>query len=131
MMPLRKRPTIMGSIIPEILVRHDRRGQEFVSEKRRRQIRLVYDLVLNIAVLLFGVVGLVYVGYHYFTPALRNQPFESMFENMVGHTGTLIIYLAFSLLMLLAGVFFSLKTIRLMHNKAYLEAEEPPFADYR
>ena len=99
--------------------------------KRRRQMRLIYDLLLNVATILFGLAGLAFLAYSYFTPGLRDKPIDSSLEGAIGHTGTLIVFLVFSLIMLLAGVFFGLKTLRLMRNKSYLEAEEPPFEDYR
>jgi hypothetical protein len=114
-----------------ILVRDDKQGQELVSQKRRRQIRLIYDLLLNIATFLFGLAGLAFLAYSYLTPGLRDKPFDTSLEGVIGHAGTFIFFLIFSLIILLAGVFFGLKTLRLMRNKAYIEAEEPPFADYR
>ena len=61
-----------------------------MNKNRQRHMRLMYDLVLNLAAIGFGVVGLAYVGYRYFTPELRDQPFETSLEGAVGHSGTFI-----------------------------------------
>ena len=102
-----------------------------MNKNRQRQVRLRYDLILNLAAIGFGVVGLAFVAYSYFTPGLRDKPFDTSLEQVLGHTGTFIFFLVFSLLMILAGIFFARKTIRLMRDKAYLEYEEPPLNPYR
>jgi len=87
----------------------------------------MYDLILDLAAALFGLVGLVYLARAYFTPELRDQPFDTSLEKAIGHTGTFLVFLAFSVLMLLVGLYFARKTVRLMRNRAYLEADESPF----
>ena len=114
-----------------ILVREDHRGQEFVSTKRKRLFSLLYSLLWDAAAFLFGLVGLVWLGYTYLTPSLRDKPFDTSLEKSIGHTGTLIVLALFSLGMLLMGAYFARKPLRLMRNKAYLEYEEPPFNPYR
>ena len=49
----------------------------------------------------------------------------------VARTGTFLIFLAFSVVMLIVGLVFAWRTARLMRNKVYLEAEEPPLSDLR
>ena len=97
----------------------------FVSEKRRRQIRLIYDLVLDLGAMAFGIVGVVWLGYTYVTPSLRDQPFDTSLEKYLGHTGTFLFFLAFSLAMIAVGAYFARRTILLLRDKTDLEAPPP------
>ena len=104
-----------------------------MNKNRQRQVRLRYDLILNLAAIGFGVVGLAFVAYSYFTPELRDKPFDTSLEGVVGHSGTFLLLSGLqSVFMLVAGMFFAWQApIRLMRNKAYLEGEEPPLNPYR
>jgi hypothetical protein len=111
-------------------VRDDHRGQELVTTKRRRQVKLVGEILFNLLAIAFGVVGIVVLIHHATTPELRNVPFDNTLDPLVGHTAALIFYGAFCLLIVVLALIYMRKSIRLLRNKAYLEAEDvPPYYD--
>jgi hypothetical protein len=114
-----------------ILVRDDPRRQEVVTTKRRRQVKLVGEVLFNLLAIAFGVLGLAVLIHHITTPELRNQPLDTTLDPFLGHTATFVFFAAFCLFIVVSALFFLRKSIRLLRNKAYLELEEPPFSDYR
>ena len=102
-----------------------------MNKIRQRQVRLTFDLILNIVLSLSGLVLLAYLAYSYLTPELRDKPFDTSLEKVLGHSGTLIFFLVFGLIMVFVGILAARKTISYMRNKAYLEYKEPPFKKLR
>ena len=102
-----------------------------MTTKRRRQVKLVGEVLFNLLAIGFGVVGLVVLIHHATTPILRDQPLDTTLDPLIGHTAALIFYGAFCLLIVVLALIFMRKSIRLLRNRAYLESEEPPFSDYR
>ena len=112
-------------------MRDDPQGQEFVTNKRRRQVKLVGEVLFNLLAIAFGALGLVLLIHNMTTPELRAKPFDTTLEPYIGHTATFIFFAAFCLVIILSALLFMRRSLRLLRDQDYLEAEDPPFADFR
>ncbi len=90
--------------------------------KRRRQIKLIGEVLFNLLAIGFGALGIVVLIRHMITPELRNVPFDSTLDPLIGHLPMLIFYLGFCVLIVVSCLFFLRKSIRLLRDNAYLEA---------
>ncbi len=102
-----------------------------MDAKRQRKLRLIFDLIVDLAAAAFGLGGLIWLAYTYLTPGLRDKPFDTSLEGILGHTGTFIFFIVFCIVIVIVGLFFALKTFRLLHNPKYMNLEAPPFEDQR
>ncbi|MEO8393060.1 MAG: hypothetical protein ABI700_08700 [Chloroflexota bacterium] len=111
-------------------MRDDHWGQEVVTTRRRRQIKLIGEVLFNLLAIGFGALGVVVLIHHIITPELRNVPFDSTLDPLIGHLPSLIFYLGFCLIVVVSCLFFLRKSIHLLRDDAYLEAEYiPPYYD--
>ncbi|HVU13801.1 MAG TPA: hypothetical protein VHD90_21135 [Phototrophicaceae bacterium] len=87
-----------------------------MDTQRQRRLRLIFDLIVDLGAAAFGLIGLIWLGYTYVAPGLRDKPFDTSLEGILGHTGTFIFLVIFSLAILIVGLFFAHKTILLLRN---------------
>lgn len=101
-----------------------------MSRKQRRQLGLIGQLVLNIfTVLFFGLCLVVFV-YAASAPELRDKPLIGSLETVLGHNGTLIFGMITSLIFVIVALALTIRAIRLLRNRAYLESEPPTWKDF-
>ena len=101
-----------------------------MTRRRQRQVKLVGEVLFNLLVIGFGLLGIVILIHHMIRPELRNVPFDSTLDPLIGHIPTLIFFMAFCGTVVVSCLFFMRKSIRLLRDDAYLEAEDiPPYYD--
>jgi hypothetical protein len=110
-----------------ILVRDKHRGQQVVTTKRRRQVKLIGEVLFNLLAIGFGALGVVVLIYHMVAPDMRAKPFDTTLEPIIGHTATFIFFLLFCLAIIASCLIFIRRSIRLLRDNAYLEAEETSY----
>ena len=98
-----------------------------MTTKRRRQVKLIGEVLFNLLAIGFGALGVVVLSYHMISPEMHAKPFDSTLEPIIGHTATFIFFLAFCLFIIISALIFMRKSIRLLRNNAYLEAEDMPY----
>ena len=77
-----------------------------MTNKRRRQVKLIGEVLFNLLVIAFGTLGLVLLIHNMSTPELRAKPLDTTLEPFIGHTATFIFFAAFCLLIVVSALLF-------------------------
>ncbi|MBI1256828.1 MAG: hypothetical protein GC204_05110 [Chloroflexi bacterium] len=101
-----------------------------MTNKRRRQVKLIGEVLFNLLAIAFGALGLVLLIHDMTTPELRTKPFDNTLEPIIGHTATFIVFAVFCLFIIVSALLFMRRSIRLLRDNDYLETENPPFVDF-
>ncbi len=106
-----------------------RLGQKAVSKKRRRQLDLIGEIVLGLTgTVMFGLCAFVILATG-LASSVRT-PIIGWLETAIGREATMIVFAIGSLLLALGCLLLAIRAVRLLRNKAYLEAREPTWEDF-
>ncbi len=112
-----------------ILVRGTHRGQQIV-DIRRRQLKLVIEVVLGLATfLLFGAAFVVTI-YVEVNPGAGSPSLDLPLESNIGHGGALVFMLDACAIFTIGGLLSALGAVRSLRSKRYLVERQPSYEDF-